>query len=52
MATVMVEISVDTETAEALADPRRRTAAAAGITDQDIDDELAAWKTKRAARRG
>ena len=81
MATVMVEIPVDTETAEALADPRRRTAAGemvkamvkrrdghdrlglllkttrreateAGFTAQDIDDELAAWKTERAARHG
>ena len=75
----MVEIPVDPETAAALADPRRRSAAGAmiqlllrqrpgqdtlgtllettrrdaataGLTDRDIDDELAAWKAERAAR--
>jgi hypothetical protein len=80
MATVMVEIPVDEETAAALTDPHqlqavgelvklmvrpapghdplavlldatRREAAAAGLTDADIDAELAAWKAERAASR-
>jgi hypothetical protein len=29
----------------------RRAAAAVGLTDQDIDEELAAWKAERATRR-
>ena len=80
MATVMVEIPVDEETAAALADPHRRQAIGevvklmvkpragadplaamlettrreateTGLTDEVIDDELAAWKAERAARR-
>ena len=80
MATVMVQIPVDEETAAALADPRRREAVgeliklvvrpgagndpllallettrreatAAGLTDRDIDEELAAWKADRAGAR-
>ena len=44
MSTVMVEIPVDEVTAQALS-----LAAALGLTDQDIDDELAVWKAERAA---
>jgi hypothetical protein len=32
-----------------LLETTRRRAAAMGLTDQDIDDELAAWKAERAA---
>lgn len=35
----------------ALLESTRQKAAALGWTDQDIDDELAAWKAERAARR-
>jgi hypothetical protein len=32
-----------------LLETTRREAAAAGLTDQDIDEELAAWKAERSA---
>ncbi len=80
MATVMVEIPVDEETAAALTDPHqlqavgelvnfiirpapghdplaallestRREAASAGLTDAEIDAELAGWKAERSALR-
>ena len=34
-----------------LFDKISREAAATGLTQQDIDDELAVWKTERTARR-
>lgn len=35
----------------ALLDTTRREAAKLGLTDQEIDEELAAWKAERAAQR-
>jgi hypothetical protein len=36
----------------ALLDATGRAAEQAGLTQEDIDEELAAWKAERAARRG
>ncbi len=48
---LMVNPTADNDPLVLLLETTRREAALAGITQQDIDDELAAWKAERAARR-
>jgi Glu-tRNA(Gln) amidotransferase subunit E-like FAD-binding protein len=48
---LMINPTADADPLALLLETTRREAEAAGITQQDIDDELAAWKAERAARR-
>jgi hypothetical protein len=48
---LMVHPTAGNDPLATLLETTRREAAAAGLTHQDIDDELAAWKAERAARR-
>jgi hypothetical protein len=48
---LMVRPTAGNDPLATLLETTRRAAAAAGLTDQDIDDELAAWKAERAASR-
>ena len=48
---LMVRPTAGNDPLATLLETTRREAVAAGLTDQDIDDELAAWKAERAASR-
>jgi hypothetical protein len=48
---LMVRPTAGNDPLATLLETSRREVAAAGLTDQDIDDEFAAWKAERAASR-
>lgn len=48
---LMVRSRTGADPLAALLEQTRREAAEAGLTDEVIDEELAAWKAERAARR-
>jgi hypothetical protein len=48
---LMVRPSANNDLFARVLETTRREAAAAGLTDQDIDEELAAWKAERMVRR-